>query len=455
MFIHQTFLLAFLLFFKNVFGDTPANCTYEDIQGSWLFYVGDNSHDNTLQCDESFKVVRKLRVELLFPDIVMDNEGNKGFWTMIYNQGFEVVVNGVKYFAFSKYEKSSTKSISYCNKTLPGWAHDATVVSKNWGCFYGEKQQTKVSPKISQPVILTSLYDRKYQPNKQFISAIKEAQKFWYPAVYEKYEKMTLREMMYRAGGPKTLKFPPSRPGKPEDHIAAEELPLAFDWRNVDGVNYVSPIRNQKGCGSCYAFGTMAMFEARSRIKSNNSLQYVLAPQDIVSCSEYSQGCEGGFPYLIAKYAVDFGLVEESCYPYKSADSNCSKTSCVRHYGNNDYHYVGGFYGACSEPLMRLELVKNGPVAVNFEVLSDFLHYKGGIYVHTGLEDKFNPFETTNHAVLAIGYGVDSKTGMKYWIVKNSWGPDWGEDGFFRIRRGTDEVAIESIASAATVNPKF
>ena len=91
-----------------------------------------------------------------------------------------------------------------------------------------------------------------------------------------------------------------------------------------------------------------------------------------------------GFPYLIAKYAVDFGLVEESCYPYKSADSNCSKTSCVRHYGNNDYHYVGGFYGACSEPLMRLELVKNGPVAVNFEVLSDFLHYKGGIYVHTG-----------------------------------------------------------------------
>ena len=138
MFIHQTFLLAFLLFFKDVFGDTPANCTYEDIQGSWLFYVGDNSHDNTLQCDESFKVVRKLRVELLFPDIVMDDEGNKGFWTLIYNQGFEVVVNGVKYFAFSKYEKSSTKSISYCNKTLPGWAHDATVVSKNWGCFYGE-----------------------------------------------------------------------------------------------------------------------------------------------------------------------------------------------------------------------------------------------------------------------------------------------------------------------------
>ena len=87
------------------------------------------------------------------------------------------------------------------------------------------------------------------------------------------------------------------RPGKPEDHIAAEELPLAFDWRNVDGVNYVSPIRNQKGCGSCYAFGTMAMFEARSRIKSNNSLQYVLAPQDIVSCSEYSQGCEGGNVY--------------------------------------------------------------------------------------------------------------------------------------------------------------
>ena len=86
------------------------------------------------------------------------------------------------------------------------------------------------------------------------------------------------------------------RPATTEELLASGELPSSFDWRNVNGVNYVSPIRDQGQCGSCYAFGTMAMFEARSRIRSNLSTGYILSTQDIVSCSEYSQGCEGGKP---------------------------------------------------------------------------------------------------------------------------------------------------------------
>lgn len=100
----------------------------------------------------------------------------------------------------------------------------------------------------------------------------------------------------------------------------------------------------------------------------------------------------------------------------------------------------------CNEELMKINLVKNGPLSVAFEVYSDFFHYKGGVYVHTGLQEKFNPFEITNHAVLLVGYGVDAATGVKFWTVKNSWGTQWGEDGYFRIRRGTDECSIESIA---------
>ena len=98
---------------------------------------------------------------------------------------------------------------------------------------------------------------------------------------------------------------------------------------------------------------------------------------------------------------------------------------------------------------MRIQMVKNGPIAVSFEVYSDFEAYQGGIYHHVTLSDSepgFDPFEITNHAVLAVGYGADPKTGEKFWIVKNSWGEDWGENGYFRIRRGTDECAIESIA---------
>lgn len=98
---------------------------------------------------------------------------------------------------------------------------------------------------------------------------------------------------------------------------------------------------------------------------------------------------------------------------------------------------------------MRIELVKNGPMAVAFEVYNDFMHYKSGVYHHTGLEEKFNPFEITNHAVLLVGYGTDMTNvdaPEDYWIVKNSWGESWGEDGYFRIRRGMDECSIESIA---------
>lgn len=71
------------------------------------------------------------------------------------------------------------------------------------------------------------------------------------------------------------------------------------------------------------------------------------------------------------------------------------------------------------------------------------------------MQDKFNPFQITNHAVLVVGYGVDQNTGVKYWIVKNSWGSTWGEEGYFKIRRGTDEVGIESMAVAATVPRNF
>ena len=80
--------------------------------------------------------------------------------------------------------------------------------------------------------------------------------------------------------------------------MAAQALPEEFDWRNVDGKDYVSPVRNQGTCGSCYAFGTLAMFEARVRILTNGTKTPVFSTQDIVSCSEYSQGCEGGMTVI-------------------------------------------------------------------------------------------------------------------------------------------------------------
>ena len=83
-------------------------------------------------------------------------------------------------------------------------------------------------------------------------------------------------------------------------------LPESWDWRQVNGVNYVSDVRNQGSCGSCYAFSSMGMLEARIKILTNNTVSPVLSTQDVVSCSKLSPGCEGGFPYLVAgRYAKD------------------------------------------------------------------------------------------------------------------------------------------------------
>ena len=139
--------------------------------------------------------------------------------------------------------------------------------------------------------------------------------------------------------------------------------------------------------------GFSATYESRLRILTNMSRQDIISPQDVVSCSEYSQGCDGGFPYLVGKYSEDFGLVQEACYPYIGQTTPCDPAipNCPRLYGT-DYHYIGGarpslsgsqltprhtgFYGACTPLLMQAELLANGPIAISFEVYNDFLNYK-------------------------------------------------------------------------------
>ena len=113
---------------------------------------------------------------------------------------------------------------------------------------------------------------------------------------------MSHADLMKMRGGIKSKIHarPSTAPASPFVRRQAEFLPAAWDWRNVSGVNYVPPVRNQGACGSCYAFSSMGMIESRIRVATKNQVTVTLSPQDIVSCSGYSQGCDGGFPYLIA-----------------------------------------------------------------------------------------------------------------------------------------------------------
>ncbi|KAK7073934.1 hypothetical protein SK128_007954, partial [Halocaridina rubra] len=431
--------------------DTPAHCLYEDIRGTWTFYETERNGDNTIDCDNLGATVYTKNFTLDFPDTATDELGNTGTWTMIYNQGFEININERSYFAFSYYEGNWIQSTSYCDQTFTGWSRDETI--RNWSCFTTAKA-TKVAARVThRPSVKNE--EKFFKNDENLINKINSAQTSWTAKAYPDFEKYTMKEMHMRAGGVATLVQPPSPgPVSPELKTRISYLPENFDWRNVSGISYVSPVRDQGSCGSCYAFASMANLESQIRIATHNQRQDVFSPQDPVSCSYLAQGCMGGFDFLIAgRYAMEQGVVSEECNTYTATDNTCvTNMTCPRTYVSK-YAHVGGYYGACNEESMLEALITTGPISVSFMVYDDFHNYNGGIYHHTGYKNDFNPFEITNHVVLVVGYGVEESTGEKFWIVKNSWGANWGESGYFRIRRGTDEVALESMAVQVTIIP--
>jgi hypothetical protein len=178
---------------------------------------------------------------------------------------------------------------------------------------------------------------RVYRSNPDFLKQVNSAQSLFTVRAYAEFEGVPLEHLERKRGGKHDLREVARMHGatekkpshkctnKKNNHSSKFEIPAAFDWRNVSGVDYVSPVRDQGQCGSCYAFSSAGMMEARIRLASQNQKQPILSTQDVVSCSFYSQGCEGGFPYLIAgKYGRDIGLLEEACYPYAGVDSACT-----------------------------------------------------------------------------------------------------------------------------------
>ena len=121
------------------------------------------------------------------------------------------------------------------------------------------------------------------------------------------------------------------------------------------------------------------MLEARARVASANLEQPLLSVQDVVSCSPYSQGCDGGFPYLVGKYLHDYGVVSEECFPYEGQSkptegarpgrSPCSRRCAAprRRWHAANYRYVGGRYGSCNEAEMMREVYHHGPIVIGFE----------------------------------------------------------------------------------------
>jgi C1A family cysteine protease len=212
-----------------------------------------------------------------------------------------------------------------------------------------------------------------------------------------------------------------------------DSAPTAIDWRNKDGQNWITPIRDQSSCGSCVAFGSLATVESLARIETNQpGLDIDLSEMHLFNCGG-GHCVYGWYNSSACYYLQNDGAPDEACWPYQPYNQDCSNT-CPDW---QDRAVKITSYGNISGISSCMNYTAIAPILVSFEVYTDFYYYTGGIYEYT-----YGVYEG-GHAVSIVGYDTTGPT--DYWIVKNSWGAAWGEGGYFRIKMG--ECNIENRSS--------
>jgi cathepsin C len=443
----------------------------------------------------------KLTVLLSNPNIAKAHS-QTGTWTMVYDEGFEVKVSNRVFFAFSNFtfqgEGFGKKNVSHCGDTMVGWYENQD--RSGFGCYYAEKQAgekpvakaavSKQSQAKTAASFVDTPLDHKTQATKvaQLNKKLAMLQLGWKARVMPRWNGKTFREingfagikrkvptrdlhreMMAQRPRPKTSFLQRPQP----KGLRSGKVPDTWDWSlTTEGQNFLEPVMDQGDCGSCYDASTMRMLTARHKITQNDTEALPWSINFPLFCSEYNQGCKGGYGFLTTKWSKDVGLLPATCMRYNTGGS--CKLECdlekdlagQKRYRVDNHRYINSWYGNfnSSVELIKEEIYRNGPVVLSFEPSQDFMFYSGGIYKTAPTDaatgkgtlralrkhiDYDQEWERVDHAVVAVGYGEED--GQKYWRIQNSWGEDWGEEGFFRMAMGVDESGIEGIPEAADV----
>ena len=201
-----------------------------------------------------------------------------------------------------------------------------------------------------------------------------------------------------------------------EPSLSTMELPSSFDWRDL---NAVTPVKNQGDCSSCWAFASIAQLESLAIIETGVSVPDY-SEQFPVSYNLTNKGCFDGSMENVANFYLGIGTVSDACLPYR-ADDNKFPFPCPG--WRNDVVGIGGWQFVERTVDALKAAVYENPIAAGFYLCSDFAYYQSGVYEHVWGKI------VGGHAVLIVGWDDAEEC----FIVKNSWGEDWGENGYFRI----------------------
>ncbi|XP_048136787.1 senescence-specific cysteine protease SAG39-like [Rhodamnia argentea] len=246
-----------------------------------------------------------------------------------------------------------------------------------------------------------------------------------YKLAVNAFADLTSKEFKASRTGYKCSSSPRPASAKPFRYESVTVVPASMDWRKKGAV---TPVKDQGQCGCCWAFSAVAAMEGITQLTTGKLIS--LSEQELVDCdtSGQDQGCGGGlmddaFEFIISNH----GLTTEANYPYQAVDNTCN----ARKAASSAAKITGYEDVPSNSESALLKAVAHQPISVAIDAgESDFQLYSSGVF--TG-----ECGTSLDHGVTAVGYGT-SEDGTKYWLVKNSWGTGWGEEGYIRMKREID-----------------